>query len=179
MLSHGCCWPQSSRGLGVDECCVIALPLRACDSLMSSTVVVQELLGKLRLATVIAVLPRHSLQPSKCNSHPRGRHATRCTCPSDHLKWIVRSDVSGGLYAHWNVFVHLADHLVAMRLIVLDEVSSLPEGVARLAKRLWMQTQLRLDDCANDEAAICQNAVAHTPQSQDVARRSIEDAQVR
>jgi DUF1365 family protein len=66
-----------------------------------------------------------------------------------------------------------------MRLIVLDEVSSLPEGVARLAKRLWMQTQLRLDDCANDEAAICQNAVAHTPQSQDVAQRSIEEAQVR
>ena len=39
-----------------------------------------------------------------------------------------------------------------MRLIVLDAFSSLPEGEARLAERLWLQTQLRLEDRANDEA---------------------------
>jgi hypothetical protein len=56
--------------------------------------------------------------------------------------------------------------------------SSLPESVARLARRLWLQTQIRLDDCANPKAAIRQNAAKQPPHIQDVARRSIEEAQV-
>ena len=75
---------------------------------------------------------------------------------------------------HWNAFVHLADNLVAMRLIVLDEIFFLPEGVSRLAERLRLQTHLWLDDRANDEATIRQKAAAHTPHIQDVAQRSIE-----
>ena len=44
----------------------------------------------------------------------------------------------------WNACVHLAENLVVLRLIVLEELSSLPEGVARLAERLWLQPSFGL-----------------------------------
>ncbi len=46
-----------TRNLGVDESTETALTLRACDSTMSRTVVVQKYVGKLRRATVIASSP--------------------------------------------------------------------------------------------------------------------------
>ena len=39
---------------------------------------------------------------------------------------------SHNLHLLWNEVVHLASNLVVMRLILLDVISSLPEGVTRL-----------------------------------------------
>ena len=39
-------------------------------------------------------------------------------------------------YHLWNAVDHLADNPGAVRLIFLNEISSMPEGLARLAERL-------------------------------------------
>ena len=49
---------------------------------------------------------------------------------------------------------NLAEGLVALRLVVLGEVNALPGGVARLAERLRLQAEFRLEAGANHEAAI-------------------------
>jgi hypothetical protein len=145
---------------------------------MSSTVVVQELFWEVAARNCDSCTSSDIAINQECAILTQGAELRQdILATSDHLNWIVSSDVSREKFgctclldasAHsfhhlWNAFVHLAENLVALRLIVLDEISSLPEGVARLAERLWLQTQLRLDDRANDEATIRQRAAEHTP----------------
>jgi hypothetical protein len=47
----------------------------------------------------------------------------------------------------------MAEDLVALGLTVLEEVTALLEGVARLAEGLRLQAELGLDDVVHDEAA--------------------------
>ena len=47
-----------------------------------------------------------------------------------------------GLHNLGDVLVHPAEHPVLLRLLILDEVATLPEGVARLIERLRLQPQL-------------------------------------
>jgi hypothetical protein len=48
----------------------------------------------------------------------------------------VFSDPSVHRFSHlWNALVHLADNPVALGLIVLDEISCLPESLAHLAEK--------------------------------------------
>jgi hypothetical protein len=51
-----------------------------------------------------------------------------------HLSFVDASAHSS--YHLWNAVDHLADNPGALRLIFLDEISSMPEGLARLAERL-------------------------------------------
>jgi hypothetical protein len=45
-------------------------------------------------------------------------------------------DASAHSFYHlWNAVVHLADNPVVLGLIVLDEISCLPEGLAHLAEK--------------------------------------------
>ena len=59
-----------------------------------------------------------------------------------------------------NALFHLAEHLVVLGLVVLDEVTSLPGGVAHLTERLGLQAQLGLDNGAFG-CATAQNAPHH------------------
>ena len=68
--------------------------------------------------------------------------------------------------------------LVALRLVVLDKVAALPEGIARLTERLRLQAELRLDDGADHKAARRGAAAQDAPHVDDAARRAIEEAQV-
>merc|ERR1719460_3355076 len=84
-----------------------------------------------------------------------------------------------GLHDLGNALVHLAERLVPLRLIVLDEVASLPESVARLPEWFWLQPQLRLDDRARDETPIYQLPAKGAPHVDNAAVRAIEFPQKR
>ena len=71
-------------------------------------------------------------------------------------------------------FLDRAEHLVALRLVVLDEVAAQPELVSRLGERLGTQTQLRLDDGAGDVAAVLDRTTQDAPQVGDVGGRAVE-----
>ena len=72
----------------------------------------------------------------------------------DHLGGVVGSDVGGEELAlaglgHGRLhgqdhlrdaLVHLAERLVALRLIVLDDVFATPESIAGFNERLWLQS---------------------------------------
>ena len=68
---------------------------------------------------------------------------------------------------------NLAENLVALGLIVLDEITSLPERVAGLTKRLGLQTQLWLDDGANHQTTVGGATAQDTPHVLHVHGRSI------
>ena len=59
----------------------------------------------------------------------------------------IASITSGMLSLIWQITRLLG-------LIVLDETSCLPKAWHTLPKRLWLQTQLRLDELAKVEATI-------------------------
>jgi len=44
----------------------------------------------------------------------------------------------------WNACVYLMENLFVLRLIVLEETSSRPDGAARLAERSWLQMYIAL-----------------------------------
>merc|ERR1719149_613108 len=84
----------------------------------------------------------------------------------DHLVRVVRRDVrreklalarfrhghAHGLDHLRDALVHLAECLVALGLVVLDEVAALPEAIAGLAERLRLQAELGFDDGADHQA---------------------------
>ena len=70
------------------------------------------------------------------------------------------------------------EHLVALRLVVLDEVAAEPEIVAGVGEGLRPQAELRLDDGADDEAAVDHRAAQHAPQILDRGRRTVEQLQI-
>ena len=74
-------------------------------------------------------------------------------------------------------FIHLTEHLIALRLVILDEISSLPEGIASLAEWLRLKTQLWFDDSANNKSASRRAAAQDAPHVDDATRRPIEKAQ--
>mmetsp|Transcript_39195 Transcript_39195/g.99544 ORF Transcript_39195/g.99544 Transcript_39195/m.99544 type:complete len:477 (+) Transcript_39195:555-1985(+) len=178
--------------LGVDEGRVATLRLRAGDGTVARTVVVQELAGEVAArdghggaTSDVAVNEEGAIlsQGAELRKHVLGT--------GDHLFRVVGSDVGreqlGGARlldagAHrfhhlGDAFVHLAEDLVALRLVVLDEVTSLPESVARLTERLGLETQLGFDDRAHNEATIARATAKVAPHVDDAARRSIEQPQ--
>jgi len=64
-----------------------------------------------------------------------------------------------------------------LRLIVLDEVTTLPEGIARLAKGLGLKPKFRLDDRAHHKTPIRRTAAQDAPHVNDAARGTIEQPQ--
>mmetsp|Transcript_27232 Transcript_27232/g.67919 ORF Transcript_27232/g.67919 Transcript_27232/m.67919 type:complete len:394 (+) Transcript_27232:835-2016(+) len=86
----------------------------------------------------------------------------------DHLIGVVGGDVGGEEHAaaglshcplerldhHGDDLPHRAEGLVALRLIVLEEVATEPELVGGLSELLGPQSELGLDDGADDEAAV-------------------------
>jgi len=85
---------------------------------------------------------------------------------------------SHGLHNLRNALVHLAEDLVALRLIVLDEVTALPECIAGLTEWLGLQTQLGLDDGADHQATVPCATAQDAPHVLDVAGRTIEEPEV-
>mmetsp|Transcript_29733 Transcript_29733/g.77113 ORF Transcript_29733/g.77113 Transcript_29733/m.77113 type:complete len:352 (+) Transcript_29733:306-1361(+) len=178
--------------LGVDEGRVATLRLRAGDGTVARAVVVQELAGEVAArdghggaTSDVAVNEEGAIlsQGAELRKHVLGT--------GDHLVRVIGSDVGreqlGGARlldasAHrfhhlGDAFVHLAEDLVALRLVVLDEVTSLPESVARLTERLGLETQLGFDDRAHNEATIARATAKVAPHVDDATRRSIEQPQ--
>ena len=65
-------------------------------------------------------------------------------------------------------------HLVALRLVVFDEVAPQPELVSRLGKGFGAQTEFRFDDGADNKAAVFDRAAQNAPQIADVFGRSVK-----
>ena len=85
---------------------------------------------------------------------------------------------SHGLHNLRNALVHLAEDLIALRLIVLDEVTSLPECIASLTKWLRLQSQLRLDDGAHHQTTVVCATAQDAPHVLNVAGRAIKEPEV-
>jgi hypothetical protein len=69
------------------------------------------------------------------------------------------------------------EHLVALGLVVLDEVAAEPEGVGGLGEGLRAQAELGLDDGAGDVAAVLHRAAEDAPHLGDVGGRAVEQLQ--
>ena len=130
---------------------------------MACAVVVQELLGE------VAPAAGHCSSTSNAAIHQESTVLRQRTelrqdvlASSNHLLRIISGDVGReqlgatslldasphGLHHLRNALVHLAENLVALGLIVLDEVTSLPERVAGLFERLGLHcTRFRMDPC--------------------------------
>jgi len=78
----------------------------------------------------------------------------------------------------WDALIHLAEDLVALRLVVLDEVSTHPESIACLAERLWLQSQFWLDDCAHDQSTIFSATSKDAPHIHHAARRAVKQTEI-
>merc|ERR1719499_846895 len=118
------------------------------------------------------------------------RHAI--VASSSHLSWVIccnvcREELAATglldrsphcLHHLRNAFIHLAENLVALRLVVLDEVTSQPECVASLTERLWLQTEFRLDDGANNEATVRSASPKDAPHVLHIDSRSIEEPEI-
>ncbi|SEG12281.1 hypothetical protein SAMN05421751_11194 [Jhaorihella thermophila] len=110
----------------------------------------------------------------------------------DHLVIIVGSDVPGKqlclpgfvLRALHRVmdqphgFLERRKHLIALGLVVLDEIAAQPEFIAGIGKGFRAQAQFRLDDGADDEAAIHHRPAQHAPQVGNCGRRPVEQTQI-
>merc|ERR1719433_1247451 len=178
---------------GVHECRVSPLCLWACDCTVASTMVVQELPWEVAAShgngspsRNIAVNQESSVlaQGTKLRKH--------ILSTSNHLCRVVCRDVSGeqlrlarlldasthGFDNFWDAFVHLAEDLVALGLVVFDEVSTLPECVACLTKGFRLQAQLRLNDRANHQSSILCSASKDAPHIHDAARGPVEQSQI-
>ncbi len=105
-----------------------------------------------------------------------------------HLVIVVRGDVHGeqlglaslvlrafhGVVDQRNHLFHRGEYLIALRLVVLDEIAPQPELIGRLGKWLRAQTQLGLDDGAGDIAAVLDRPTQNAPQVGDVGGRAVE-----
>merc|ERR1712050_212960 len=158
-----------TRELCVHEGGVSTLSLGARDGTMASAMVVQE------LSREIAACHGHSSATcdvaidEECGVLPQGAKLRQNVfATGNHLNRVVCRNVGGkelphtgfldagshGLHHLRDALVHLAEHLVALGLVVLDEITALPEGVAGLAEGLWLQPKLRLDDRSNHQSTI-------------------------
>ncbi len=109
-----------------------------------------------------------------------------------HLVMVVRGDVgreelglAGLVLRALHRIGHEADGLlqrreglVALRLVVLDEVAAQPELVAGIREGFRPQPELRLDDRAHHHAAVAHIAPQHAPHVGDVHRGAVEQAQI-
>ena len=64
---------------------------------------------------------------------------------------------------HRDTIVHVAETMVPLRLLIVDELASLPECVAGLTERLGLQTKFRLGDGADDQTSIRHDPAEDTP----------------
>jgi len=179
--------------LRVHEGGVAALRLRARHGTVSSTVVVQELLRE------IAACNGHCGTARDVAIHKEGAALRQGTelrehvlATRNHFIGIIRGDVcreqlrltsffdagAHGLHHLRDALVHLTEDLVALRLIVLDEIAAHPERIACLAKGLGLQAQLWLDNGAHNEATILGATAKDAPHVDDAARGTIKETQV-
>ena len=70
------------------------------------------------------------------------------------------------------------EHLVALGLVVLDEVTAQPELVAGVGEELRPQAELGLDDRPDHHAPVFDRSSEDAPEIGDVAARSVEEIQV-
>jgi hypothetical protein len=70
--------------------------------------------------------------------------------------------------------LHWCEDLVALRLVVLDEIAAQPELVGRLGKGLRAQAQLGLDDGAGDVAPVLHRPTQDAPEVADVLARAVK-----
>ena len=180
--------------LRVHEGGVSSLGLGAGHGAMSRSVVVQELLGE--------VASSASHRSASCNIaidqesavlRQRSELRQAVLAAGDRLVGIIRGDVGREQLAHAGLLdarphgldhlrdalVHLAEHLVALGLIVLDEIASLPEGIASLAERLGLQAELGLDNGADNKAAIAGALAQDAPHVLHVHGRAVVKTQER
>mmetsp|Transcript_78150 Transcript_78150/g.171343 ORF Transcript_78150/g.171343 Transcript_78150/m.171343 type:complete len:728 (+) Transcript_78150:314-2497(+) len=174
---------QDTGHLRVHEGSVATLALRAGHSTVAGPVVVQELPGE------VASGHCHSSATCHVAIHEEGNILCQRSelrqnvlAASDHFVGIVCGNVGAedfllsslldaclhGLHNLRNALLHLAECLVALRLVVLDEVATLPERVAGLAEGLGLQAQFGLDDGADDQAAVLLLTAQEFPQVFDV-----------
>mmetsp|Transcript_52714 Transcript_52714/g.146870 ORF Transcript_52714/g.146870 Transcript_52714/m.146870 type:complete len:456 (-) Transcript_52714:597-1964(-) len=160
---------------------------------MPSPVVMQKLLGEIPARHRHRGAARYVAVDQEGAHLPQGAELRQdVLTPRDHLGGVVRCDVrreqlpgaclldarAHRLHHLGNTLVHLAENLVALRLVVLYEVTTLPEGVARFPEGFRLQAQLGFDDGADHEAAIGHRAAEDAPHVQDAGRRAIEETQV-
>merc|ERR1719158_1352957 len=184
---------DDSRDLSVHKGRVAALRLGACDGAMARTMVVQELTGEVPASNRHGSATSHvavNQEGSVLSQGPKLRQHVLAT--SNHLIGVICRDVgaeelrlTGLLDAHTHglddlrdALVHLAEDLIALRLIVLDEIATLPEGIAGLTEWLWLQTQLGLDNGAHHKATVGHLATQDAPHVNDVAGWAIKEPQV-
>merc|ERR1712217_428221 len=184
---------NDTGNLGVHEGCVPTLSLGTGNGTMTGAVVVEELLGG------IPARNRHCSATGNIAVHkegavPRQRSKLRkdVLAARNHLCRVIRRDVGReelgrpslldasphGLDHLRDAFVHLTENLVALGLIVLDKVATLPECVAGLSEWFWLQAELWLDDGANDQSSVCHVPAENAPHVDDAAGWAIKEAQV-
>merc|ERR1719352_1887828 len=185
---------DDTRDLRVHEGGVTTLRLWAGHGTVASTVVVQELLWEVAAAACYrSAASDVAVNEQRRVLAERAEHGNDELATGNHLGWIVSSDVGGeelrhtslldarthGLHDLRDALRHLAENLVALGLIVLDEIATLPESVASFAERLRLQAKLWLDDGAHDKTTVGQRVAAKdTPHVNDVDRWAVVQAQV-
>ena len=150
---------------------------------MASTVVVQV------LARVLAACRGHHAGATNVAIHQesdlvgvRAKSLQNVVSASAHFVMVVSGDVGRknlglagfvlgtphGIHHQRDDLLGWAKHLVALRFVVLDEVTAEPELVSRLGKGFGAQTQLGFDDGAGNVATIDTRAAQNFPQIADV-----------
>ena len=181
------------RHLGQHEGGVAAHRLRRGDGAMARAVIVQILAGKAaprggdraRSGHIAVHQKRHmvGVLGEGLQDELAARH---------HLVMVVRRDVgreqlglaglvlgaAHGVGDQRDGLAQRREDLVALRLVVLDEVAAQPEIIAGVGEGLRAQAQLGLDDGADDEAAVHMRPPQHPPQVGDGGRGAVEAAQI-
>ena len=75
-----------------------------------------------------------------------------------------------------NSFVHLAKGLIFLRFSILDETTSLPEGITRLTEGLWLQAEVQLGCWARHMTTISRSATKNAPHVDSIVRRTPDEA---
>ena len=76
-----------------------------------------------------------------------------------------------------NSFVHLAKGLIFLRFSILDETTSLPEGITRLTEGLWLQAEVQLGCWTRHMTTISRSATKNAPHVDSIVRRTPDEAQ--
>ncbi len=118
----------------------------------------------------------------------RTEHRQNEFAPGDHFRMIIGGDIRAeqlrltglvhrplhGVVHQRNSRAQRRENLVALRLVILDEIPTQPEFVRRPCERLRPQPQLGLDDRACDVAAVLDRTAQDAPQIRDPHRRPVE-----
>merc|ERR1719414_2207198 len=179
--------------LGVHEGGVPTLSLRAGDGAVAGTVVMEELPGEIPPGHCYSSSTGDVSIDEECTHLAQGTELGQdVLASSDHLCRVVSSDIrreelgrasladarTHGLDNLWNALVHLAEDLIALRFVVFDEITTLPERVASLTERFGLQAQLRFDDGPHHQATVGHVSTENSPHVNDAAGRTVKEPQI-